>query len=43
MGDVINTQLSGAGLEGVFMKRASLTPAQVETDWFSWVVSHQKK
>ena len=43
LGDVIDTQMSGAGLEGVFMKRTSLTPAQVQNDWFSWVVSHQKK
>jgi hypothetical protein len=43
MGGVIDAQMRGEALDGVFTKRTSMTLAQVESDWFSWVVSHQKK
>jgi hypothetical protein len=43
MGGVIDAQMRGDALDGVFTKRTSMTLAKVESDWFSWVVSHQKK
>ena len=43
MGGVIDAQIRGDALDGVFTKRTSMTLAQLESDWFSWVVSHQKK
>jgi hypothetical protein len=43
MGGVIDAQMRGDALDAVFTKRTSMTLAQVEADWFGWVVSHQKK
>ena len=43
MGGVIDAQMRGDALDGVFTKRTSMTLAQLEPDWFGWVVSHQKK
>jgi hypothetical protein len=43
IGALADGQIRGEPLDAVLTARISMTLAQMETDWFSWIVAHQKK